>query len=223
MYPGPYKLIIKPKINRQKVSKQKLVRLLSFMNSPGYIQRVAFGVKVQEVLGGLDNVTLDNLARTAPLHKITKDFLLSIEEEASYNKDIPRSDLRCQCLERGTFRRCLLPRNHKAEGICKCKFTPKGSVCSRTIEDFVKSLTGGQIKSLSGLDDIKEIKGRRSFQELRVLAEKYCQKSEDIKRLIGKIDETEIFYQTDFGTHLQEHSDYSCACLTCGYSVSYYL
>ena len=87
----------------------------------------------------------------------------------------------------------------------------------------MQSLTPGQIKSLSGLDDTKEIKGRRSFQELRILAEKYCQKTEDLKRLFDKIDKKNIFYQTNFATHLQENSDDPCACLTYVYSVSRYL
>ena len=82
-------------------------------------------------------------------------------------------------------------------------------------------MTAGEIKSLSGLDDIKEIKGRRIFQVLRCLAEKYCESTVDLKRLKDGIDETEIFYQTDYGTHLQENLDYACACLTCGYLISY--
>ena len=191
---------------------------MDLLTTPGYIQRVAFGTKVQEVFDGKGFVHLDNIQRVASLRHITIDFLTAVGEEANYDENIPSSNLRCTCIERDTFRRCLLPRDHKANGIQKCKFTPKGSICKRSIEECVKCLTGGQIKSLSGLDDTKELKGRKSFEKLRSLADKYCHNPEDLKRLKEGIDDTEIFYQTDFAAHLHDKSDYACACLTCGFS-----
>ena len=170
-YPGPYKPVIKSKIYRQKVSTTHLQRLLTFLQTPGYLQRVAFGTKVEQVLDGNDFERLDNISRVVRLSKITADFLIAMDQEAIYEGSLPSSEVRCQHLERGTFRRCLLQRNHKLDGYSnQCKFTEKGSVATRTIEEFIKTLTSGQIKALSGLDDIKEIKGRKSFQSLRLLS-----------------------------------------------------
>ena len=172
-YPGPYKPVIKSKIYRQKVSTTHLQRLLTFLQTPGYLQRVAFGTKVEQVLDGNDFERLDNISRVVRLSKITADFLIAMDQEAIYEGSLPSSEVRCQHLERGTFRRCLLQRNHNLDGSSnQCKFTEKGSVATRTIEEFVKTLTSGQIKALSGLDDIKEIKGQKSFQSLRLLSKK---------------------------------------------------
>ena len=84
----------------------------------------------------------------------------------------------------------------------------------------MKTLTSGQIKSLSGLDDVKEMKGRKSFESLWLLAKKYSSVNNASEVLIEQIDQTEIFYQTDYAAHLERDSDFGCACITCGYSVS---
>ena len=220
-YPGPHKPVIKPKIYRQRISSLHLHRLLTFLHQPGYLQRVAFGTKVEKVMDGDDYKRLDNVARLVKLSKITSDFLMTIDQEAVFEGSLPSSEIRCQCLEKGTFRRCLRLRNHQVEGSYqRCKYTEKGSLSTRTVEEFVKTLTSGQIKSLSGLDDVKELKGRKSFESLRLLANKYCMVNNASARLIHQIDQTEIYYQTDYAAHLSRDSDYECACLTCGYSVS---
>ena len=90
----------------------------------------------------------------------------------------------------------------------------------KTLHNYVKSLTSGPIKALSGLDDTKEIKERTSFEDLRILTKKYCQESLRTKVLLEQIDTTEMFYQTNFGSHLEKNSDHACACLTCVYSIS---
>ena len=114
-------------------------------------------------MNGVDYKKLDNVARIVKLSKIAADFLMALDQEAIYEGSLPSSEIRCQCLERGTFRRCLRLRNHQVDGsFKKCKFTEKGSLSSRTVEEFVKTLTSGQIKSLSGLDNIKEMKGQKA-------------------------------------------------------------
>ena len=220
-YPGPYESVIKPKVYRQKIRSVHLQRLLTFLHQPGYLQRVAFGNKVQEVMDGADHRFLDNIARAVSLQKITIDFLQTLDQEASYQGDLLSSETRCQCIERKTFRRCLHPRDHKADGTHKrCKFTSVGSLSVSTIENYVKSLTSGQIKALSGLDDTKEVKGRKSFEHLRILTERYIFDAHTKKSLLEDIDSTEMYYQTDFSSHLERNADHACACLTCGYSVS---
>ena len=220
-YPGPYAVVVKQKIYRQKISAVHLQRLLAFLNQPGYLQRVAFGTKVVEVMDGSGFECLDNIARSASIQKITVDFLQTIDQEATYQGDLPSSESRCQCIEKSSFRRCLHPRNHKEDGTHKrCKFTSVGSIYVRTLHNYVKSLTSGQIKALSGLDDTKEVKGRKSFEHLRILTERYIVDAHTKKSLLEDIDSTEMYYQTDFSSHLERNADHACACLTCGYSVS---
>ena len=217
-YPGPHKKIIKPKLYWQKNGSMHLHRLLDFLNQPSYLQRLSFGTKVLSVMDGKDYQDLDNISRAVRLSKIDGDFLMALDQETIYSDSLPSSELRCQCLEKGTFRGCLHERNHQVGGISK-KFIVKGSIPTRTIEESVKTLTSGQIKALSGLGDTKEIKGRNFFEDLRTLPKKYEMDQEKMKQLLKKIDHTEIFYQTDYGAHLSRHYDYTCECITCGYSV----
>ena len=74
-YPGPHKPVIKLKIYRQKVSTTHLQRILAFLQTPGYLQRVAVGTKVEQVLDGNDFERLDNILRVVRLSKIAADFL----------------------------------------------------------------------------------------------------------------------------------------------------
>ena len=65
-------------------------------------------------------------------------------------------------------------RNHKKDGPhSRYKFIMKGSMCKRTVEEFTDTLTAGQIKKLSGLDDIKVLKGHKSFISVCRLTDKY--------------------------------------------------
>jgi hypothetical protein len=82
--------------------------------------------------------------------------------------------------------------------------------------ELIKILSGDDIKKLSGLDDIKVEQGRENFISLRriidslfTVEEAHCMKK--------RVDDTENFYKTDFEKHLEATSEYSCACLTCGF------
>ena len=75
-------------------------------------------------MDGVDHKFLDNIARAVSLQKITIDFLRTLDQEATYQGDLLSSEIRCQCIERKSFRRCLHPRDHKADGThMRCKFT----------------------------------------------------------------------------------------------------
>ena len=118
-YPGSHQSVMKPKVYRQKISSVHLQRLLTFLHQPGCFQRVTFGTKIQEVMDGSDNKFLNSIARAVSLQKIKIDFLQALDQEATYQGDLPSSDTRCQCLERRTFCRWLYPRNHKVDGTNK--------------------------------------------------------------------------------------------------------
>ena len=88
----------------------------------------------------------------------------------------------------------------------------------RRIEEFCKYLTTGQVKKLSGLDNTTEIMGCKSFQNLRVLTERYLKDIVQSKDLMKGIDKTEIFHKHDLTIHLTGDSDCFRSCLICLFS-----
>jgi hypothetical protein len=82
---------------------------------------------------------------------------------------------------------------------------------------LVDSMTWGEQKSLSGLDDTKVLKGRENFIALRTLVKDIVTDQLSAKALLKRIDECEDFYKTDFTLHLKEKGDHRCRCVTCGF------
>jgi hypothetical protein len=125
---------------------------------------------------------------------------------------VPESDKRCQKLEESTCRRCMCPRGHTENH----KFTPKGSICLTTAMELINSLTFNEIKRLTGLDDVKVSKGRENFEQMRKLAKIYCP-ADTYQLMVDRIDEHELFCQTDLMIHYRRVGDHCCNCLTCGF------
>eukprot|EP00978_Attheya_sp_CCMP212_P021315 scaffold62029_cov65-Attheya_sp.AAC.8 len=144
-WPGPFMPVVKIVWHRQRISTQILIRFLELLEQqPGYLQRVAFGVKVESILNGAEYATMDAVSRTQKLSLIAADFLLALDQEVRVHDTIPDSCDRCQHLECDTMRRCIHPRNHKEDGtLDRCKFTVRGSISKRTVEEFTKTLTTG--------------------------------------------------------------------------------
>jgi hypothetical protein len=107
----------------------------------------------------------------------------------------------------------MCPRGHTSENH---KFTPKGSICMSTAMELINSLTFTEVKRLTGLDDVKVSKGRENFEQMRQLARIYCQ-AEQYQLMEKRIDEHELFCQTDLMSHYRQVGDYCCNCLTCGF------
>jgi hypothetical protein len=204
----------KEKIFRMRILEDLLQGLLEFLEAPGNIQRYAFGSQLRQVLGGSDTVELDNVSRLKKLDKLTGDFIMGLcsEMEAIMADDLPLSECRCQKTERGTFRRCMQERGHDG----KCAFTPKGSISATTVRELISCLTAGDIKSLSGLDDVRVLKGRNNFKSLREIAKEVF-KSKEAGAIVKRIDDCELYYQTDYIPHLQVVGSQRCNCLTCGF------
>ena len=100
------------------------------------------------------------------------------------------------------------PKHHKH------KFTPPGSTSFTTAMELVGTLTGEDLKALSGLDDIKVAKGAQSFKRKRDITD-LCFSGASKDQMKQRIDDHELFCQTGFVPHLQEVSENSCNCLTC--------
>ena len=94
----------------------------------------------------------------------------------------------------------------------------KGSMSLTTAQKLVSTLTGGDIKRLSGLDDTKVLKGRENFLRLRRLAKSLF--DDDLAAqilMLERIDEAEVFYVVDFQDHLEREGEHQCNCLLCGF------
>jgi len=85
-----------------------------------------------------------------------------------------------------------------------------------TAQKVVSTLTGGELKSLSGLDDIKVVQGHENFIRIRSLIDKLAEPEESAK-MKKQVDEVELFHKTDFQNHLEREGDHACCCLTCGF------
>jgi hypothetical protein len=217
-FPGPLKPVKKTHIQRLKVSTELLAKLLTFLDSSGNLQRAAFGRQVKDLLDGLHTVEMDNVSRLKNLNKLVADYLTVILAELDVittktGEEVPPDESRCTKLDQKTPRRCMKPRSHEGD----CAFTPKGSICAGTVRALVDSLTVGDIKSLSGLDDVKVLKGRDNFARLRDIAKQVLEPDE-AKPFIKQCDDVELFYQTDYVPHLQRDGTHKCNCLTCGFN-----
>ena len=216
-WPGPMQPIWKPRLFRKRVKDSTITALLHCLETGGKLQRNAFGTKVCEILGGQELVTIENIERSIRVSRIAAEFVLELFDEtiAEANGDIiVLSDSeRCKKLERNSFRRCLCEKGHEGR---KCQFTPKGSMSLAKATDLIKLLTGADIKKLSGLDDIKVEQGRENFKNIRTYIDELFG-PEESHALKKRVDDVENFHKTDFEHHLERQSDYSCACMTCGF------
>jgi hypothetical protein len=215
-YPGPWEPVEKQEIFRNRLSTKAIARFLQVLGDPNSLQRLAFGQKCVEVLGGRSFVTLDRVETSLPIKNIAAKLVVSLFDEASAiidgDTDIPESSVRCQKIERDSFRRCLLCRNDTGS----CKFTTKDGCSMRTAIKVISTLTGGELKALSGLDGIKVVQGRENFIRIRSLLDKLAEPEESAK-LKKEVDEVELFYKTDFSNHLEREGEFACCCLTCGF------
>jgi hypothetical protein len=123
-------------------------------------------------------------------------------------------------------------RGHEGGGTDQiCRFTADGSLRRTTVIAWVKTLTGDDIKKLSGLDDIRVLKGRDNFIRARWAVDELCRPErlgitdeEEIGALQEKavalkrrIDETETFYMTGWNGHVESHAKFACCCLDRGF------
>ena len=214
-WPGPLKSAPKSKQLKQRIPIQTLTRFFEYLESPGILQRYAFGTRLLQLCNGKDYRELENIDTLKKVQTITTDFIMALDSEiASDESSLPAKNERCCKLERDTQRRCMYLRRHGG----KCKFTPTGSLSRSTVIKLVKTLTGGEVKTLAGLDDVKVLKGRDNFDRLRELARDLVDDTVERQEIISSIDDSEVFYQTDFVDHLRRHSNQACNCLSCGFS-----
>lgn len=210
-FPGPLNPVIKKQIRRCRVDDTVLEKLLQYLDSPGNLQKYAFGTKLIEVMDGTDIATLARVDRHKKLESLVTGFLEKMLEDLSdIIDDELHSDInRCDKKDNKTCRNCIKNQGHSG----KCEFSPKNTISRTALRDLISTLTGSDIKKLSGLDDVKVVQGRESFDTQRDLAKKYGMEAE----LVKEIDDVELYYQTEFIDHLEEVSSNMCNCLTCGF------
>ena len=203
------------------MNKDILVKMLRFLDLPGNLQKYAFGRKIVALFNRSSYAELDNVARMKKLKRLAAEFVCALSAELDNINlsaepgvaSMPESDKRCQHLEGATFRRCMCPRGHTSENH---KFTPKGSMCLTTAMELINSLTFSEVKRLTGLDDVKVSKGRENFEQMRQLAKIYCPAGTYLP-MVKRIDDHELFCQTDLTLHFKSVGGHCCSCLTCGF------
>jgi hypothetical protein len=221
IYPGPFVEATRKPFSRRKVKTDVLVKLLQYLDLPGNLQKYAVGRKIVAICHETSFAELDNVARSKKLTRLAAEYVCSLSAELDNINlsqsdpavnNLPESDKRCQHIEDSTFRRCMCPRGHTEDH----KFTPKGSICLTTAMELIQSMTFSEIKRLTGLDDIKVSKGRENFERMRELAKIYCP-ADTYQSMATRIDDHELFCQTDLTLHFKPVGGHSCNCLTCGF------
>lgn len=216
-WPGALKEAPRTKIFRQRVSSQYIQRIMNFMESPGNLQRYAYGSKLLNIAAGSSGshtIEIDRVDRLKKVEQLTVEYIMDLEAEfngVGDDTDLPNE--RCTCREKNSLRRCRLQVGHTE----KHKYTAKSSLSMTTVRNIVKTLTGDDIKRLAGLDDIKVLKGRDNFKRMEQLVSELCDDVDKEKQLISQIKDAEIFYMNDFQNHLMEKGNQHCSCLTCGF------
>jgi hypothetical protein len=160
---------------------------------------------------------MDRVSRCKKIDKLVADFISAVCSEIDTmvddQIDLPQTECRCVKMEKSTMRRCMLERHHSG----RCSFTPESSVCASTVRELIQTLTAGDIKSLSGLDDVSVLKGRDNFLALKDITTRICKPGQEAESIISSIDAAELFYQTDFVPHLSRKGSHRCNCVTCGF------
>ena len=153
--------------------------------------------------------------RLEKAHDLAARFIRTVDEEvtAQFAGVLPPTDQRCQRTEDKTFRRCTRTRGHSG----KCQFTSNGSASTTAITEIVKFLTGSDCAKLSGLDDVKVLKGTDNWKRLHRINDQNTACIERRRIISKRIKEQELFYQTDFVPHLKPKGDMQCNCLSCGF------
>jgi hypothetical protein len=223
IYPGPFVEATRKPFSRRKVKTDVLVKMLQYLDLPGNLQKYAVGRKIVAICNETSFAELDNVARSKKLTRLAAEFVCSLSAELdninmSAQSDpavnnLPESDKRCQHIEDATFRRCMCERGHDG----KHTFTPPGSISLTTAMELIQSMTFSEIKRLTGLDDIKVSKGRENFERMRELAKIYCPSVDTYQSMATRIDDHELFCQTDLTLHFKSVAEHSCNCLTCGF------
>jgi hypothetical protein len=82
-YPGKMKPVLEAEVFRRRIPGSLLSALMHSLESGGKLQRNAFGTKLIEILGGHENVTIENIERSQKVSRLAASFVVEIFDEAS--------------------------------------------------------------------------------------------------------------------------------------------
>ena len=217
LHPGAFNPIPKVAKARQGIQTSRLQHFLAFLGKPGILQQYAFGWQVYKALNG-ELFRLDQVARLIQLEPLVKQYLELIDEELGEDVDLPSQDERCQVVSRDYgHAQCRSPAATCCSPGSRHKFTRSGGMCGRTIAELAKALTNKEVKSLSGLDNIKTVQGMLNFQAMRKLATQLGSLAgQSAAGVIKEVEDSEMFMKVDFCKHVGRESDFACGCLCCG-------
>ena len=217
LHPGPGQPVIRYVCTAMRVKKGTMESLLSFLERGDILQTYAYGEKVAQASTGL-SVRLDAVDRLMPLQEITAQFLEHLDGEMELaTSGYVEPECRCAKQHHTSHRRCTKAEGHRGS----CKFTPNGSMSAETIRSLVSSMTMGDVKSLSGLDDIATVQGYENFRRFKdIIGELGRLADVSGSEKAAAEDErarTELFHKVHFRRHLQRTGTTLCSCLACNF------
>ena len=122
-----------------KICWQQIERILEILDNPKYVQRLAFGVKLIQLIDG-EILKADSI-KVNSIRDIVEEYVsVLVEEIADGLVEVPED--RCtKCHQRYSSLQCLQQEGHYGSH----KYTPKGKISPETLKNFVKSLTAGEL------------------------------------------------------------------------------
>jgi hypothetical protein len=243
LFPGAGKpLPPKPVFFRKRLDDEIVSEFVQWLHASNYLQNLSFGHKVVQYCNGI-HTAIEAVKLTKNMTTITRDYAdmwlrehsSSVENDAELgNINIEDDDsrigvniygednaYRCTAICRKSRLQCFLSKDHERGH----KFTPKSRLSSSSIANILQQLTAGKIRSLAGLDDTDEEKGRLNFLSMKALirtlsaAGMYGQNGcPEADELIEKIEKVQEFHKIGFPRHLgNSTSRHICTCLSCGF------
>ena len=216
-WPGVGQPVPKYEYTAMRCKVKTLEKFLSVLERGDMLQGYAYGEKIMELTTGL-SVALDAVNRMISVQQITAQYLEHVDAEM----DLAASNYvepvcRCASQHTSTRRRCMKAQGHMGSH----KFTPKGSMSAELISNLVRSMTMGDVVSLSGLDDIATVCGYENFRRLKVIIRELGSiamvSGEEIAAAEAERVQTELFHKVHFRRHLARTGTTQCSCLSCGF------
>jgi hypothetical protein len=216
-YPGAGEPVKDMKFYARRLQDKAVDEFIEWLYAADLLQNVAYGFKVIKYSNG-HFVTIESVKRKQCIRNIVRQYT-DTWRQASEELEIPQ---RCNRICSKSNLRCMKSGTHQG----KCHFTLDSKLSPSTVENILKQITSGDIKTFKGLDNIYVEKGNDSFENMKAVLQNICLmgnlgSEEEIKSqkiLEEKINEVAEFHKVGFPRHLRcEDSRYICCCMECAF------
>ena len=212
--PGPFKPVAKYRSTRQRFKLEVLCDFMGFLTE-GYMQDHAYGDKNAVSSTGA-MIQIEAVSILAHEHHIYRNYNKKFRPENDQLQDNERCTQTCK----KTRERCMKPLGHDGQH----KYTDESMLSLSSVQEIIKAVTNGQLKSRAGLDDEDVNKGSRNIDRMielyNILAKENKHSEEIIAKMEDRINQIRIFHKTNFPLHLSRNGSRCCQCISCGLHCS---